>query len=172
MSSFATLRHWLLAAGLLVGGAMSWLGCMNCNEPACGLPFQWRGDPLESIPPGMLRVEIDVEQSRYVVECTLGDLEASCAEPVRESGEQEFLVSMYLSADAVDLQISDQSGSDPFGAPSYDRGPSDVAVTLTLDDEVLTSVEYTELEYVRNDEFYGAPQCGFCDEALEFTHEW
>ncbi len=182
-------RLTLLAIGLALGTGLSLVACLSCTEIGCVGGLRWTGQALDDAPldAGEWTLDIVVEDSRYEARCTVGATleDSSCETPSRVDGDQEFIVDLALlpagepedwdpsaPAGAIELRLADHSGSDPQSAYSEVRGPTDVSIAVRLDGEEVTSVRYESLEYDRDHELWGDPECGFCDSLVERSHTW
>jgi len=158
-----------------------------CNDIGCDGGFQWTGRPAggATLSVGTYVLAIELEDDSYTIECTIeATVEASkCGEPTRVSGEVEWSLDLSLSQTDPDVwdpkspvagfyfRASDVSGSDDAGSYSETRGPTRVAIAIRREGEPVTEIDYA-IEYVRDDEYRGHEDCGFCDEIQDRTHNW
>jgi hypothetical protein len=147
---------------LLVAGPLP--ACVPCNEIGCDAGFYWRASPEN---------EDQLEDSSYALECTVaeGVGTRSCTEAEQTGGSVAFFVM---------FEAAFESGSPPHGflmrawqelGDGSLRGPRDVAITIHHDGVSIVAATY-ELEYVRDDDFWGDRRCGYRDLAEERTTLW
>lgn len=178
----------VLTCACLVAAATATTACiLACNDIGCAGGFEWDATPQSGDPvsPGAYSFEITLEDDVFTVDCTVAATyaDSSCAEPVHVSGTIDYIVSLSLQQVDPDnwdpmapiggfnLYAADTTGSDDSGNYSVTRGPTQVAIAVTVDDAPLFDVDYA-LEYVRDDDYRGDPACGYCDETQSREHQW
>lgn len=177
----------LLSCAACFSAAVVACGFAPCNEIACVGGFEWTGRVADggTLSAGTYVVALDIEAESYTIECTIAATikDSKCGEAKRASGEIDWTIDVSLSqVDSEEwdpaspvtgffLRVADLTGSEPDGSYSQTRGPTDVAIAIRREDEVVTEIDYT-LEYERDDEYRGNKRCGFCDELVDRTHEW
>ena len=173
------------AALLGVVGALA-QGCLACNEPGCAGGFSWYANPAagEAVAPGTYSFDVVVEEDRYQIECQIADTfgNSDCKPPVHAAGSVDYNISFSFGqldpenwnpddgVSGFDMRISDTTGSDSSGSYNETRGPEQVAITATLEGTPLFDVDY-ELEYERDENYYGDERCGFCDSSEVREHQ-
>ena len=164
-----------LPAALTLSLALHGTGCLACNDVGCGQGFFLRLEAgTDGLAPGSYALELDIEQSRYLVDCAVADdgQTGTCKSPILLEGDPWSFVFVDLeyaeegeTIPAIYLQIFDDSKSE--GDFKAYRGPERVGVSLSLDGAPLFDETYAP-EYTRRNH-RGDPDCGYCDEAEAFT---
>jgi hypothetical protein len=161
------------AIALVVAGTFT-AGCMMCKDIACSGGFEWEATPADgvAVAPGAYHVAIELDDVLYEFDCTITERarESECIGPADENAD-EFEVAIDLQS----RQTSEEWDPDaPVGSISVDalalegdderttRGPRDVLIVLDRDGTELVEVGY-DIEYERDEDFYGDERCGFCD---------
>lgn len=175
------LRRAALAVGLLAAAAA---GCQVCNDIGCDGGFEWNAETADGsgLAPGVYALEITLDGSVYAIDCTLTDAvgESDCTDPTLVEGDGTFDLSIQLShsgndwapdapSDGFYLNASDHRGSETDGSYSETRGPEDVHVVVLHDGQPFLEVEY-EVTYVRDTDYRGDEDCGYCDERQTRDH--
>lgn len=167
-------------------GALSTACIVACNDIACNGGLEWTGRAAEGVlTPGAYSVELTVEDDVYTIDCQLTEsyADSECEAPVHVSGEVDYIVDFSFgqfepeSWDPQDppadfyLYVVDRSEDEPSGVFHQVRGPTSVAIHIEHEGATLVDESY-ELEYERDEEFWGDPQCGYCDLSVTRESMW
>lgn len=178
---FALVRAAALAFAL--GTTVSAASCMICNDIGCGGGFEWSTQPIDEgvIAPGEYQVAIELDDVLYEFDCTLTEMarESECFGPADEDAD-EFEIDIHIQS----RQTTDEWNRDaPVGgidvrAWAFEgkderstRGPRDVHILIERDGAVLVDVPY-DIEYDRDEDFYGNERCGYCDQLESRETVW
>lgn len=159
-----------------------------CNDIDCSGGLAWTAAPSDgtTLVPGEYRLDLVVEGTPHEIVCTIaaGLRDSECTDPVTPTGDSPFYVSVDLTprqtgdtwdpdapVEALRVRIADQSDVDDDDRTQSIRGPAKIEITLTLASRVLLDESFVP-EYVRNEEFWGDAECGYCDEEVQDASSW
>jgi hypothetical protein len=162
------------AIGFALGSVLAPVGCLFCTDIACSGGFAWDAKPADDgvVAPGSYRFAIELDDGMYTIECTVAERarESECVGPSAEDADE-----FELDIELVSRQTSDEWDRDaPVGGfvvrawasegedERSTRGPQAVHIDLERDGDLLVDSTY-DIDYERDEDFYGNERCGFCD---------
>jgi hypothetical protein len=161
--------RWPVVGGMVVSLALH--GCLACNELGCTGGFAWEARPRGStpLPPGTYAVEILLDDEQVSTTCTVADTFGASDCTILEEGD------WHVSFELSQLDPNAWMPEDPAGGfrlrafqlvedgrRTSTRGPTHVEIEITQDGAPLVLATY-DVEYERDEDFYGDERCGFCD---------
>lgn len=150
-------------AALLASAGYS---CTPCNEVGCPGGIHWKAKVVDGavLQPALYRADVMLEGTIYAVECTYdaGVGSNACRPPERLEGDGRFF--LLFEFDLVDgvpagfvLRAWESEGESI-------RGPRSLEISVRDEDSGMLIVDESyELEYSRDETFWGDRKCGFCD---------
>ncbi|HWB73332.1 MAG TPA: hypothetical protein VG755_00225 [Nannocystaceae bacterium] len=168
---------------LALGGTITTVSCVMCNDIGCIGGLEWEASPLEggAMMPGSYDLVLELDGGSYHFDCTVTELarESECSGPA-DDDDDEF----ELSIDLTSYQTTEEWDRDaPAGKllvqvwafegdeQRSTRGPRDVHIVLARDDRMLVDTTY-DIDYERDEDFYGDEKCGFCDLQEQRANHW
>jgi hypothetical protein len=146
-------------------------GCLFCTEEGCAGGFAWEARPRDGmgLQPGLYEVEIVLDDDSFTTTCTIADTYGDSECTFIDEGE------WFVSFDLQQLDRNEWMPEDPPGGfdlrasqmvedgrKSSTRGPARVEIEITRDGANVITTAY-DVEYVRDEDFWGDERCGFCD---------
>jgi hypothetical protein len=161
--------RWPVVGGMVVSLVLH--GCLACNELGCTGGFAWEARPRGSTPleAGTYEVEILLDDTHFSTTCTVADTFGASDCTILDEGD--WHVAFELSQlDPNEWMPEDPAGGFRLRASQFvedgrrtsTRGPRHVEIEITLDGAPLVFTTY-DVEYERDEDFYGDERCGFCD---------
>lgn len=142
----------------------------DCSSIGCGFyTVEVTGPEGQRLDDGAYELAIEVDSFMFETTCTLpADAEgaASRPPPCEPSRLDSTPAGRYLSVSALDGVITILASREDLreGDVSGIGGPDQLSVVVASDGDQLADADFHP-QYSRDREFYGDPECGFCDTA-------
>lgn len=149
--------------------------CVACDAIGCvgGYSGTARAADDSTLAPGTYTLVVELEGTRHELQCTIAEgglADSRCDETVPSTDEFELSVELQSRQAGttwdrhapIEALVIRAWADDDDGTNGSTRGPTEVGVELRQGDRVMLS-SHDEIEYERDEDFYGDERCGYCD---------